>query len=380
MKKRLLMMMTALVMTGAILAGCGNAAPSETSQETEQAVVEEVENEAADETQVEETEDEQQAEAEETETADEAEQAVDETEKTDGALIRVGGLKGPTTIGLVQLLDSADKGELTFTTDFTLAAAADELAPSLIQGELDMIAVPANLASVLYNKTEGKVCVLAVNTLGVLSIVDTKDSVTSLADLKGKTIYATGQGTTPEYVLRYLLKENGIDPDTDVTIEWKSEATEIVSVMTQAQEEVIAMLPQPFVTVAQTQVEGLSIAVDLNTEWDKLQNGSSLVTGVMLARKAFVEENADTVSAFLDAYQQSAAISEDSLETVAQLVEDFDIVKKPIAMKAIPNCNITFLEGADMKNALGGYLQVLADADSKSIGGTLPGDDFYYER
>lgn len=296
-------------------------------------------------------------------------------------LLRIGGLKGPTTIGLVQLLDEANKGKYDFCADFQLAAAADELTPLFLQGELDLIAVPANLASVLYNKTEGKIRVLAVNTLGVLSIVDSKGSILSIADLKDKTILATGQGTTPEYVLRYLLKENGLDPDKDVNIAFKSEATEVVSaMMLSSQAEVIAMLPQPFVTVAQTQMEDLRIALDLNEEWNKLSNGSKLVTGVLIAKQDFVDSKQELVGQFLDAYEKSCDINEENLSYVCELVDSYDIVQKNIAMTAIPKCNITFLEGSAMKDALRGYLSVLYEQQAKSVGGLLPGDDFYYER
>lgn len=292
--------------------------------------------------------------------------------------IRLGGLKGPTSMGLAKLLHDAKEQTAQSSIEYTLATAADELTPALIQGNLDMIAVPSNLASVLYNKTEGKVCVLAVNTLGVLYIVDTGNSVNSFADLRGKTIYATGQGTTPEYSLKYLLKQNGLDPETDVTLEFKSESTEIVSLMASSSEEVIAMLPQPFVTVAQTQVEGLRVALNLNEEWNAKGDGSSLVTGVLVARKAFVEEHPGTVAHFLEEYKSSTAYANEHVEEASAMIEELDIVKAAIAQKALPQCNITYLDGTDMKDALSGYLQILYDQNPQSVGGALPADDFYY--
>ena len=297
--------------------------------------------------------------------------------KTD-VTIRLGGLKGPTSMGLVKLLTDAEDGKSANTIEYTLAVAADELTPALIQGNLDMAAVPSNLASVLYNKTNGEISVLAVNTLGVLYIVDTKDSVHSFADLKGKTIYATGQGATPEYSLKYLLRQNGLDPDKDVTLEFKSESTEIVSIMKSTDEEVVAMLPQPFVTVAASNVEGLNVALDLNAEWNALNNGSSLVTGVLVARNAFLEEHPKEVAAFLEEYQASTAYANTNVEEVSAMIEALDIVKAPIAQKALPQCNITYLDGADMKAAVSGYLQILYDQNPQSVGGALPADDFYY--
>ncbi len=292
--------------------------------------------------------------------------------------IRLGGLKGPTSMGLAKLLTDARDGNSASAIEYTLAVAADELTSALIQGNLDMAAVPSNLASVLYNRTNGEISVLAVNTLGVLYIVDTKDSIHSFADLKGRTIYATGQGTTPEYSLKYLLQQNGLDPDKDVTLEFKSESTEIVSIMKSTDEEVIAMLPQPFVTVASSNVEGLNVALDLNAEWNALNNGSSLVTGVLIARNAFLDDNPKAVTAFLSEYKSSTAYANTNVEEVSEMIEALDIVKAPIAQKALPQCNITYLDGADMKTAVSGYLQILYDQNPQSVGGALPTDDFYY--
>ncbi|MBE6811556.1 MAG: ABC transporter substrate-binding protein [Ruminococcaceae bacterium] len=300
--------------------------------------------------------------------------AVENVTPSDVTTIRVAGMKGPTSIGMVKIMeDNTESGKYAFT----IAGTADEIAPKLIKGELDIAAVPANLASVLYNKTNGAVSVLAVNTLGVLYIVEKGDSVNSLADLKGKTIYATGKGTTPEYSLRYLLTENGIDPDNDVTIEFRSEATEIVSVLATA-EDGIALLPQPYVTVASQKVEGLRTAINLNDEWNKLDNGSKLVTGVVVARNEFIENNPDAVTAFLDEYKQSVDYVNNNVEAAAVLVEKFDIFAAAVAKIAIPQCNIVFLDGEEMKEALTSYLTILYNQNPASIGGNLPGEDFCY--
>ena len=208
-----------------------------------------------------------------------------EQEEFTPANYSIAALKGPTAMGLVKLMKDSESGETTGNEyTFTLAGSADEVTPALLKGELDMACVPANLAAVLYNKTEGEIEVLAVNTLGVLYIVENGESVHSMADLKGKTIVAAGKGSTPEYALRYLLTENGIDPDNDVTIDWKSEHSECVAALASGQASV-ALLPQPFVTVAQSKIEGLRMALDLNAEWDALDNGSALITGVIVARR-----------------------------------------------------------------------------------------------
>lgn len=293
--------------------------------------------------------------------------------------IRIGGLKGPTSMGMVQLMESTEAGKAANNYTFTISGSADEVTPKLIKGELDIAAVPANLASVLYNNSNKAVKLLAVNTLGVIYIVENGNGIQSFEDLKGKTIYATGKGSTPEYALRYLLSENGIDPDTDVTLEWKAEPTEVVSLLKET-EGGVAMMPQPFVTVAQTQIEGLRIAVDLTKAWDELENGSSLVTGVLVVRSEFADKYPDQIAAFLDEYKLSTEYVNANIPEAAKLVEKFGIVKAAIAEKAIPYCNITYLEGAEMKNAMEGYLGILFEQNPKAVGSALPGEDFYYAR
>ena len=287
--------------------------------------------------------------------------------------LRVAGLKGPTTMGLVNLMDSDDGANYTFT----MYGAADEIVPLLVKGELDAAAVPANLAATLYQKTQGQVEVACINTLGVLYIVENGDTVQSVADLKGQTIVTTGKGTTPEYVLRYVLSQNGLDPDKDVTIEYCSEATEALS-QVQAGQATIAMLPQPFVTSALSQVEGLRVALDMNEEWQKVA-GSQLVTGVLVVRKDAVEADPDAFEEFLNGYAASVEAANTDLEGTAALCESYGIVAKAaLAQKALPECNIVFERGEQMKTDLVNYFQVLYDADPSSVGGAMPADDFYY--
>ena len=293
------------------------------------------------------------------------------------ATIRLGGLRGPTSMGMVKLLKDAWHGDSYNTYEFSLAGSADEITPKLINGELDIAAVPANLASIIYNNSGGIIKLLAINTLGVLYIVENGDTVISLADLEGKTIYATGRGSVPEYVLRYLLFENSIDPDNDVNIEWKSEPTEVVSLMALEQGG-IAMLPQPYVVVAQGAIDDLRIAADLTKEWEALDNGSMLITGVLVVRSDFADEHPDQITRFLEEYRASTEFVNANISEAAILSEEFDIIKAAIAEEALPFCNIVFYAGEDMKNAMGGYLQVLFDQNQQSVGGSLPDDSFYY--
>lgn len=307
-----------------------------------------------------------------------------ETEETPAAHYNVAALKGPTAMGLVKLMHDAESGaELTNDYTFTLAASADEVSPKLMQGELDIACVPANLAAVLYQKTGGEIVTLGINTLGVLYIVENGNAVTSMVDLAGKTIVASGKGSTPEYALRYLLRENGVDPDGGVVIDWKSEHSECVSALATGA-ATIAMLPQPFVTVAQSKLQDLRVALDLTQEWDALDNGSALLTGVVVARKDVVEENPAAIDAFLADYAQSVEWVNANTADAAALIGDYGIVDAAVAEKALPACNIVCITGAEMKEKLSGYLQVLFEEDPSSVGAQagddagLPGDDFYY--
>ena len=308
----------------------------------------------------------------------------DVTEMADPIDVNVMALKGPTAMGMVEFMNEADSGTITDNNyHFNITAATDEVSAALAQGTTDIATVPANLASVLYNNTEGGVQVLAINTLGVLYIVESGDTVHSVEDLRGKTIYASGKGNTPEAALNYVLTQNGIDPSADVTIEWKSEQAECLSAL-MAEENAIAMLPQPFVTTAQAQSESLRVALDLTEEWDALQadseTPSTLVTGVVVARTAFVEEHPEVVSAFLDHYQESVDYVNSNVEEAAQLVGQYEIVTAEVAQKALPECNIVFIEGAEMKEKLSGYLSVLFEQNPQSVGGALPDDAFYFSR
>lgn len=343
--KKIISLITAFMLTAALLAGCGSTG-----------------NGTADQT-------------------DKQENSGTQTQ-AEPVNVNVMALKGPTAMGMVKLMDDADSGNVdTENYSFEIAASADEVTPKLIQGETDIAAVPANLASVLYNKTEGQIQVLAVNTLGVLYIVENGDSIHSVSDLAGRTIYASGKGSTPEYALNFILEKNGLTPGTDVTIEWKSEHSECVSALAQDPEG-IAMLPQPFVTTAQAKNPNLKVALDLTEEWDKVMENeetkSSLLTGVVVVRKEFAEENPEAVEDFMDRYADSVKYVNDNVEEAAKLVGNYDIVTEDVAVKAIPECNIVCITGEDMKEQLSGYLAVLKDANPESIGGELPGDDFYY--
>lgn len=304
-------------------------------------------------------------------------QAASAEDKASDVTVRLSALKGPTTIGLVQLLSENEAGTSSQKYDFTMVTAADEIVASMAKNELDIALIPANLASVLYQKTEKGISVIDINTLGVLYLVSSDKTITDIASLKGKTVVLTGKGTTPDYCLQYLLGKNGLSSD-DVTLEYKSEATEVVSDIS-ADPSKIGLLPQPFATVAQLQNDTLKSVCDLNTEWNKVSPENSLITGVTVVDNDFLEANPEAVNTFLAEHKTSASYVNENVDAAAELVVSAGIIEKaPVAAKAIPFCNITCIEGSEMTTKLSGYLQVLFDLDQSAVGGQMPDEDFYY--
>lgn len=358
--KKTMTMLLACAMTAAALTGCSGADKNETT-------VAETTVETAAETASETT-----AEAESTEAA--SVQAA-----SDAEVLRVGSLKGTTTMGLVSLMDKTSSGEAEGSYEFTMAADASELAAQVVSGDLDIALIPANLASVLYQKTQQGIEVIDINTLGVLYVVSADDSIHNIGDLKGKTLYMTGKGTTPDYVLQYLLNANSLNTN-DVTIEYKSEATEVAAVLKE-NSDAIGLLPQPFVTAAMAQNENLKMVLNLTEEWDKTQpeNGSSLVTGVTVCRREVLEQSPEAVETFLKEQEESANWVNTNVADAAELVAATGIIEKaPIAAKAIPYCSIVCIDGEDMKTRLSGYLEALYELAPSAVGGQVPDEGFYY--
>lgn len=291
---------------------------------------------------------------------------------------KVAALKGPTSMGMVKMIaDQKDAKEKDY--EFTIANSPDEIAPKFLKGEFDIAALPSNLASILYNKSQGKVQVLAINTLGILYLMENGDTVKSVGDLKERTIYSSGKGAVPEYAFNYILKANGLNPDTDLRIEYKSEHTEALAALLNDKSS-LAVLPQPFATVASLKNKGLRPALDLTKEWDKASKNakSTMITGVVVVNKDFAAKYPEKIKKFMADYKASIDYTNTNVDDAAKLIEENNIVPAAVAKKAIPQCNITYIDGSDMKDKLSGYLQVLFEANPKSIGGKIPADDFYY--
>lgn len=358
MKKRFLT--AACLISVMALSACGStdSAPAETAPETEVQTSETV------------------SVSEETVTEEAQSEEITENSGVQGAEYSISSLKGPTTMGMVKLMSDSENGLTANKYNVSVFGTADEIVAGVVSGSTDIANVPANLAAVLYSKTEGQIKVSDVNTLGVLYVVTSGEEISSVADLKGKTVYSTGKGTTPEYVFNYILRQNGLEPQTDVTVEYKSEASECAAVMAES-ENAVAVLPQPYVTAAQLQNENIKIALSLTDEWEKVCD-TPLITGVTVAQKSVIEENTVAFDDFLGEYQASVDFVNENTDEAAELIGGYDIVKAPVAKKALPYCNITLLRGEDMRSAVSGYWNVLFEADPKAVGGTLPDDGAFY--
>ena len=290
--------------------------------------------------------------------------------------INVAVIKGPTGVGMVSLMDSAANGKASNNYTFSVASAPTEVVPKIATGEVDIAAVPTNVAATLYKKTDGNVKMLAVNTLGVLHILEKGETINSFADLKGKTLYTSGQGSNPEYILRYLLEKNGLDPDKDLKIEFVASNDELTAALVSGKAEV-AMIAEPAATTVLKKAEGFRRALDVSDEWDKVSE-TPLMMGCVVVRADFLAEHEDAVKSFLKEYEKSIKACND-VAAAAKLCEEQGIIPAAaIAEAAIPNCNITYVSGADMKNGVGEYFKVLFDGNPASIGGELPPDGFYY--
>lgn len=307
------------------------------------------------------------------------------TEPAERETVNFAVLKGPSGVGAAKLISDSEQGKTENDYAVTIAAANDEVVAGLTSGSIDIAAVASNVAANLYNKTDGGIQALAVSGLGVLYILENGESVQSMADLKGQTLYATGQGANPEFVLNYLLSENGVEPD-QVDIQWKA-ADEITALMATGEAK-LCMLPVPAATGVMLKNADVREALDLSAEWDALDNGSRLTMTTIVARTAFIQEHPEAVENFLREYGASVAFMTDpgsmalsTNENPAQLVAGYGITPNAqIAAAAIPKCSLVCIVGADeIRAAIQGYYEVLWQADPQSIGGGMPDDGFYYE-
>lgn len=301
------------------------------------------------------------------------------TESTEPAVkkdVNIAVLKGPTGMGAAKLMEMNENNEALNNYNFTVATAPDQITGKLVSKELDIASIPTNAASALYNKTKGNVTLIAINTLGVLYILEKGDSVSSVADLKGKTILASGKSSTAEYVLNFILEKNGLKVGTDVTVEYAAEHAEAASQAISGKYDIV-MLPEPFVTSTLLQSSDFKVKLNLTEEWKKVAN-AELTMGCVAVRTDFLKENPEAVENFLKDYKTSVDFVNSDVEGAAALIEKYDIAKAAVAKKALPNCNIVLITGEDMKKDASQFLSIIYDFDASAVGGALPEDSFYY--
>ncbi|MCL1863943.1 MAG: ABC transporter substrate-binding protein [Defluviitaleaceae bacterium] len=291
-------------------------------------------------------------------------------EEYEAMTIRVAAMRGPTAMGLLHMMDNSNH-------EFEILGSPDLVPPLFAQGAVDIAAVPGNLAAVLHNRMDVKA--LAVVTLGVLHIVDTTDTIHSIQDLAGRTVFLHGQGATPEFALNYVLTQNGLTPGVDVYIEYRAEHSEIAALLESGHAE-IALLPEPFVsTVLMRDIDGLRVVLDLTEEWNRVQPHYDLIMSVVIASREFAENHPEAIVSFMEEYAASVAFVNANVAEAAQLAVDFDIIPNTnIAASAIPRTNIVFITGEEMRQNLLGFYQVLYNEEPQSIGGGMPADSFFF--
>ena len=301
-----------------------------------------------------------------------------ETAPAEKQTVNLAVLKGPSGVGAAKLLADSDAGETANDYAYSILADHTELVAGLSSGSLDIAAVASNVAANLYNKTNGGIQIAAVSGLGVLYILENGNTVQSMADLKGQTLYATGQGANPEYVLNYLLTENGVDP-AEVDIQWKT-ADEVSALMVSGEAR-LCMMPVPAATAIQMSNPDVREALDLSAEWDGLNNGSHLTMTCIAVRTAFAQEHPEAVENFLADYAASVEYVKGDPAAASELVAQYGITPKAkIAELAIPKCSLVCITGkVDMADAIQGYFEVLSAANPDALGGSIPDDGFYFE-
>lgn len=301
-----------------------------------------------------------------------------ETAPAEKQTVNLAVLKGPSGVGAAKLLADSDAGETANDYAYSIMADNTEIVAGLSSGSLDIAAVASNVAANLYNKTNGGIQIAAVSGLGVLYILENGNTVQSMADLKGQTLYATGQGANPEYVLNYLLTENGVDP-AEVDIQWKT-ADEVSALMVSGEAR-LCMMPVPAATAIQMSNPDVREALDLSTEWDGLNNGSHLTMTCIAVRTAFAQEHPEAVENFLADYAASVEYVKGDPAAASELVAQYGITPKAkIAELAIPKCSLVCITGkVDMADAIQGYFEVLSAANPDALGGSIPDDGFYFE-
>jgi len=294
-----------------------------------------------------------------------------------GAHVSVGAIRGPSGMSIAPLMEWSQGGQTSNVYHFTLGGSPEDMTAGIISGELDIAAVPINLASVLYNRLEGEIRIIGINTLGVLSVLDATGEIHEVEDLRGRTINIIGQGATPQFALEHILRQNGLEPGVDVQIEFNAEPAELASLMIAGNIQ-IGMLPQPFATTVLNNSDDIRLAIDLTREWEIATPGTQFVQTAIVVRTAFLDGNLDAVRLFLEDHYNSVAYVNANPERAAALMELYDIIPAAIAVQAIPRSNLVHIDGSAMVPFVESVLGVLYGANPQAVGGALPSEDFFF--
>ncbi|WP_312815471.1 ABC transporter substrate-binding protein [Sedimentibacter sp.] len=297
---------------------------------------------------------------------------------TEPVNVTIAGLKGPTSIGMIKMIDERALNTDKYNVSYVTESAPDALTGKIINGEIQISSVPINLAPVLYNKTGGKVQLMAVNTIGNLYIVGT-DDIESIGELEGKMLGMSAKGSTPDFAMNYLLNQNNISDKVELNYAM-DHATMSQSVI--AEDTKVALLPQPFVTQAMIKNSNVKILVDLNEAWKAATNNTSqLYTGAVIVNKDFAENNKDFVEEFLKQYEASVKWVLENQKDASLLVEKNEIMPSAaVVEKAIPYCGIVYEPAHNVKNGLNEFYKILFDSNPASVGGKLPDEGFYFTK
>lgn len=298
--------------------------------------------------------------------------------KIDPVTMNIAVLKGPTGMGMAKMLQEGYVIDKNITQNITISSAPDEVAAKLIKGEIDIAAVPTNLAATLYNKTDGKIQIAAINTLGNLFVLTNGEDINSLSDLEGKTVYISGQGATPEYVVDYILDKAGIKDK--VKIVFATEHSELATLIASGKAK-IAVLPEPFVSTVTSKNANIKTALNLNDEWNKVSDGNAMAMGCIVVSKAYAQNNKAAVNEFLKQYEESVNFVNKNIDDASAIIANKGIIASAeLAKKAIPNSAIVYKDAFANKTEISSFLTLLYNYNPASVGGAIPNEDFYYQK
>lgn len=292
--------------------------------------------------------------------------------------LTVAGLKGPSSIGMLRMIESEPVFGEDVETEYQIVDEPQLMIARIMSGEADIAAVPINLAAVLYNKG-APYRLGAVTGDGLLHIVSSREDIGSVEDLKGKRIYCIAQGSTPEFVLRYVLEKSGIDPDTEVELDFSFDHVAIAPQLIAGKVD-LAVLPEPFVSIVASKNPAVQPVIDLQQVWAELSGtGDTYPITATLVRNSLYREHPEALKAFFAAYRESIDWANANPAEAGGLAGKYMEMPAPIIAKAMPRLNLRYQSPREARSRVEELYQVFHGFAPASVGGTIPGDEFYGE-